>query len=728
VLTRTPYDRLNQIMTLVEQGSLPVVPADYDHVMEQIADEVGAVVMAPMFDLLNEAKKNPNRMAALSKSDKVSSAQDVRAQADPKFKVKVGKDYRRYKKEMDAAAKRVHADIHRMFSMLDWGRTRGDFEGFRQRTVSRLKQAHKVAFELGRQAAGLSKNDAKVSGDSQAEKLFDTMLGKEVSSFIDFLSRIEPEKGQREFTKGAEAYAKAVYSSFEAGRTQAAPGLSVFHWHLEPQASKTGPCPDCVLIAKYSPYTRETLPSVPKGGLTRCFVGKNQWYRVITPDGYKPIHQIRKGDLVLTHDGTYQPVTGLYHADTSDNVCRDPFVVKLTMSRGVDRNKGVNDIYAARRTYYATGDHQFLTASGWRRADALTAGDDLLALGHRCKICGALVDYWDDRRQSRGPYCSRRCASRDPVLTQQRVVAGAPARKRQADSMRGVPAQTRLGFDDAAYADYLYRSTAAAHTRTRELAILGRHNFQCANSTPEERKHRASYGNSCRKDTHSATRAMLLSQQRKFTSKPERVFMLLLSAMGIEYQHQVPVGNYVVDFYLPALDLYCEVDGDYWHANPRLFPRPNAQQLRHTERDRIKDELLCTRGMKLKRFWASELDQAEGYFTRLTMNHDGRFEQYPVRVESVELVRPDSIRSAGKRADRMYCLAVAGNESCVLDSGLISHNCRSHCYCVLEVEVTDEKTIAKLRKKHITRQELLKRIQAQQGKLKPKSKKSKKGK
>ena len=36
------------------------------------------------------------------------------------------------------------------------------------------------------------------------------------------------------------------------------------------QVSAENPCPDCVYLAKNSPYTSETLPTTPKTGVTRC--------------------------------------------------------------------------------------------------------------------------------------------------------------------------------------------------------------------------------------------------------------------------------------------------------------------------------------------------------------------------------------------------------------------------------------------------------------------------
>lgn len=43
----------------------------------------------------------------------------------------------------------------------------------------------------------------------------------------------------------------------------------------------------------------------------------------------------------------------------------------------------------------------------------------------------------------------------------------------------------------------------------------------------------------------------------------------LLDVLGIEYQTQVRMGRYVVDFYIPSKNLVIECDGDYWHSTER---------------------------------------------------------------------------------------------------------------------------------------------------------------
>ena len=45
----------------------------------------------------------------------------------------------------------------------------------------------------------------------------------------------------------------------------------------------------------------------------------------------------------------------------------------------------------------------------------------------------------------------------------------------------------------------------------------------------------------------------------------------LLKASDIEYQKQVKISDYIVDFFVPIFNLVIEVQGDYWHCNPKVY-------------------------------------------------------------------------------------------------------------------------------------------------------------
>lgn len=71
----------------------------------------------------------------------------------------------------------------------------------------------------------------------------------------------------------------------------------------------------------------------------------------------------------------------------------------------------------------------------------------------------------------------------------------------------------------------------------------------------------------------------------------------LLDELGIEYKFEEPIGQYLVDFYLPEHNLVVECDGDYWHN------RPGAR-----ENDAIWDKYLRSGGFKVLRLWEHEIN------------------------------------------------------------------------------------------------------------------------
>ena len=76
--------------------------------------------------------------------------------------------------------------------------------------------------------------------------------------------------------------------------------------------------------------------------------------RLLTWDGYKKIVDVKVGDKVLTHEGTYQVVT-----DCIDNGVKHTF--KVTLSNGM--------------TLTCTANHPFYTTKGWVRCEDLDTND-----------------------------------------------------------------------------------------------------------------------------------------------------------------------------------------------------------------------------------------------------------------------------------------------------------------------------------------------------------------
>lgn len=92
-------------------------------------------------------------------------------------------------------------------------------------------------------------------------------------------------------------------------------------------------------------------------------------------------------------------------------------------------------------------------------------------------------------------------------------------------------------------------------------------------------------------------------------SLPHQKFANYLDKAGIEYIEEVINGSWCFDFYIPKLNLYIEIDGDYFHSNPNIYPngpKTKTQKI-NWYRDIKKNEFCVKNNIQLIRFWENEV-------------------------------------------------------------------------------------------------------------------------
>lgn len=82
--------------------------------------------------------------------------------------------------------------------------------------------------------------------------------------------------------------------------------------------------------------------------------------------------------------------------------------------------------------------------------------------------------------------------------------------------------------------------------------------------------------------------ARLARLRRNMPTRIEEAVRDALTAAGVEFVFQYPVGPYVADFFIPEKHLILEVDGHYWHSLPGA-----------KERDARRDADLVTLGYRV---------------------------------------------------------------------------------------------------------------------------------
>lgn len=76
-----------------------------------------------------------------------------------------------------------------------------------------------------------------------------------------------------------------------------------------------------------------------------------------------------------------------------------------------------------------------------------------------------------------------------------------------------------------------------------------------------------------------------------------------LKSLGISFQYNYAYGFYCYDFFLEDMNIFIEVQGDYWHGNPTIFPILNEAQKKNQTRDRQKKAFAINKGFRVYYIW-----------------------------------------------------------------------------------------------------------------------------
>jgi very-short-patch-repair endonuclease len=105
------------------------------------------------------------------------------------------------------------------------------------------------------------------------------------------------------------------------------------------------------------------------------------------------------------------------------------------------------------------------------------------------------------------------------------------------------------------------------------------------------------------RNNRSRKRVEYLSGNKTIKSgtKPEKQFIEFLTNQNIKFEHQFPMytdnGSWLYDFYLPTLNLFVEIDGEFWHSTKQSICR-----------DEIKNNIAKKNGITVARITTNNLD------------------------------------------------------------------------------------------------------------------------
>ena len=90
-------------------------------------------------------------------------------------------------------------------------------------------------------------------------------------------------------------------------------------------------------------------------------------------------------------------------------------------------------------------------------------------------------------------------------------------------------------------------------------------------------------------------------------TKPELKMKEILNELNIQFEHQFRLKNHIFDFRILNTNILIEVDGDYYHSNPKKFSKLNKIQLDQKQKDIKSNELAKENNFILYRFWEDDV-------------------------------------------------------------------------------------------------------------------------
>ncbi|MBM4122627.1 MAG: hypothetical protein FJ249_08550 [Nitrospira sp.] len=353
----------------------------------------------------------------------------------------------------------------------------------------------------------------------------------------------------------------------------------------------------------------------------KCFISPR--VLIYTSDGYKPIKDIRVGDLVLTHAGRFRKVI---YIRPQEVLPKDSEVVRITIR---PQNEG-RPLHIT-----VTPDHPFLINGTWKVACDIQPGDHMTALGDRCEVCGKAYFVRYNRYEQRTyRTCSFACHNR-------RIFHSQETREK---IRRTMAQQYAEGLRDP------LAITARANERTRELVAAGVAKIQ--RMTAEERY----------RGRIAIAKKINEGNGKHPIGYGEEELKAILQDMGVPHIHHfaLPGSAFTYDFCLPEEKILIEVRGP-------AFSNRDAQT-----RALLKDETAEQHSHLVLNVWWQEVvrhpNMVRGLLERILKNHRGEY-------VFVEAIATKIERRHTRRAFPLYNIGVEEDESYIV-AGIVSHNCR----------------------------------------------------
>lgn len=227
-----------------------------------------------------------------------------------KAEKKVGADVGR--KRLREVQKQVEPLINRFVK--DYQKGRLAESEFRKQVTATMKKAWKEVFLAGVRASGIGgqgPGKALVQLTAEDEAWVRSAMKHEMQFLNGMLDAIVDEDYVMPLPRRIGMYMDALESFFDSARVIGLPATAAIHWIIPKKDKRV--CASCQYLAKHSPYSKRTLPTVPRSGATLCLTNCRDRLFVRIVDQAKALELMRESPTRGTHIKNLRKIKRLGH-------------------------------------------------------------------------------------------------------------------------------------------------------------------------------------------------------------------------------------------------------------------------------------------------------------------------------------------------------------------------------------------------------------------------------
>jgi len=206
----------------------------------------------------------------------------------------LGSEYYREKKRATDRAFKKYKRLKEKFREEGWKLIEEFLKGklkpgqLRFRLKKLFKNTYFKAYSLGMEASGVP----FVKPEKTDLSWLDGARKHEYRYLNGFLRNLEKRTGKMDYRKRWEMYVNTLDFVYQAGKIEALPAQYVIDWIM----TDAEHCESCLFLQRHSPYTKWTIPCVPRDGTTKCLSNCKCYLRVRPPKSQKEWLQAKRVD------------------------------------------------------------------------------------------------------------------------------------------------------------------------------------------------------------------------------------------------------------------------------------------------------------------------------------------------------------------------------------------------------------------------------------------------